>query len=798
LLLLLLLLLFLFFFLLPCLFFLLQCPAMPNLRSRQIPPPPLPTKTKNPLTPKPATPARSREPTVGPDTPSPEPTRRRSTRLASKSAPTPNRSHEEETAVNGVCSTEKEEEEGNGKFGSEDNVIDEMGEGVADVGVDDDGDGDLSGVLSLRSGKRVGKRKLVEKGGESQAKRKKKLVLEVKTVFEEVGKGKKLVVEEEGAVDDEKLNGGVGGSGGWCGRRKRVRYSREEKGKQVVVDESPVSGWNGGVKAELESEVKDLVEGLAKSVKLEARDENTGNKDLHLKEGKRERDGNARKLDSRMEQFRDIARQNAYRFAHFEAEEQDGDDGLSPVAGEEVASREEEEEKVEDWPGPFSSAMKIIRDRANKLSSQQGAPTLEKNQSVPVMWIPKGRDRPRRSVPSLEELALKILVSNADAITSLETVPDALRHKLCRLLCDSRRMNSHVLDLLVCGSPLEIRLKDCSWLSEEAFTKCFESCDTTNLRVLQIDQSGRCLPDYVLPNTLARSSGSLPALTTLSIRGACRLSDVGLECLVSSAPALQSINLSQCSLLSPSSLDTVAGSLGSVLRELYIDDCQSIDAMLILPSLKRFEHLEVLSLRRIQTVCDEFVKEFVVTRGHKMKELVFSDCVKLTDLSVKVIAESCSGLRALDLCNLRKLTDSALGYLANGCPGIHSLRLCRNAFSDEAIAAFVETAGELLKDFSLNNVKKVGNSTALSIAKRSRNLTYLDLSFCRNLTNEALGLIVDSCPLKVLKVFGCSQITKVLLDGHSNTDVKILGSTVSQLLESVGVSDVEEYPLRYS
>jgi DNA repair protein RAD7 len=38
-------------------------------------------------------------------------------------------------------------------------------------------------------------------------------------------------------------------------------------------------------------------------------------------------------------------------------------------------------------------------------------------------------------------------------------------------------------------------------------------------------------------------------------------------------------------------------------------------------------------------------------------------------------------------------------------------------------------------------------------------LEVLDLSFCRELTNEALGLIVDSCSsLKMLKLFGCTQV----------------------------------------
>lgn len=60
-----------------------------------------------------------------------------------------------------------------------------------------------------------------------------------------------------------------------------------------------------------------------------------------------------------------------------------------------------------------------------------------------------------------------------------------------------------------------------------------------------------------------------------------------------------------------------------------------------------------------------------------------------------------------------------------------------------------------------NVIKKfqVANHTALSLAKHARNLQSLDLSWCRNMTNEAVGLIVDSClSLRTLKLFGCTQV----------------------------------------
>lgn len=119
------------------------------------------------------------------------------------------------------------------------------------------------------------------------------------------------------------------------------------------------------------------------------------------------------------------------------------------------------------------------------------------------------------------------------------------------------------------------------------------------------------------------------------------------------------------------------------------------------------------------------------------------------------------------------------------------LHMFSSLYSDEAVAAFVETSGGSLVELSLNNVKKVnvsgylyhhaqqstesclsrhntsvlcfqvGHNTALALAKLSEKLQILDVSWCRDMSDNALGYIVDSCSsLKVLKVFGCTQVNK--------------------------------------
>ncbi|KAE9609923.1 putative leucine-rich repeat domain, L domain-containing protein [Lupinus albus] len=566
--------------------------------------------------------------------------------------------------------------------------------------------------------------------------------------------------EEVDDDDDDDGGSGSGGGGGdyYYGTDGVRRFSREEK------EEAPL------VEVDFLSQNFQVDE-----VAAEESDSTDSNNDVQLRNIVRRRDYEQREIDERRNRFREVAKENASKIAQFQP------------------TPDVDNDKVEmeffDSSTPFSKAMKIIEEREMK------------KKSLTSLWVPrKSQQVARFSIPlTLLEMCLQTLVKHSDAIVSLDGIPDFLRHKISQLLCDSRKMNIHYFELLVNGSPTEIRLRDCSWLLEDQFTKFCQTCDTSNLKVLQLDQCGRCVPDYALPVTLAESPSWLPRLTSLSLSGACRLSDKGLHVLVSYAPALRSINLSQCSLLTLASVQSLAGSLGSLLKELYLDDCQNMDAAKIVPALKKLVHLEILSLAGIQSVSDEFIKDYIVACGYNMKELVLKDCIKLTNASAKVIAEHCPVLCALDLMNLSKLTDVSIGYLTNSCRTLHTLKLCRNAFSDEAIAAFMDIRGGTMRELSLNNIRKVGHHTTLSLASRGKNLHSLDLSWCRNLHDNELGLIVDSCfSVRLLKLFGCTQVTDVFLKGHSNPEVQIIGLKMSPLLQHVKMSGLLEGALRYS
>jgi len=134
------------------------------------------------------------------------------------------------------------------------------------------------------------------------------------------------------------------------------------------------------------------------------------------------------------------------------------------------------------------------------------------------------------------------------------------------------------------------------------------------------------MPDCVLQATLARLPNTLASLTTVSLVGAYRLSDDGLDALVTSAPLLSSVNLRGCSLLTSGGIISLAVKLKTTLRELYLDDCQDVDAMMILRELRNLTFLETLSIARIQNVCYKFIFSLVIRLGRNLKELALADC----------------------------------------------------------------------------------------------------------------------------------------------------------------------------
>lgn len=124
--------------------------------------------------------------------------------------------------------------------------------------------------------------------------------------------------------------------------------------------------------------------------------------------------------------------------------------------------------------------------------------------------------------------------------------------------------------------------------------------------------------------------------------------------------------------------------------------------------------------------------------------------------------------------------DAAVAAVAAGCGGTLE-RLALRGFGrmrDRAVLALAEgCGGGLLRSLSLNGAAALTDSALLALAAHcGAGLRDLDLSWCRRLTDEGLGLLTDRTPaLARLELWGCSRLTPVFLEGHVLPALRIVG-----------------------
>lgn len=110
-----------------------------------------------------------------------------------------------------------------------------------------------------------------------------------------------------------------------------------------------------------------------------------------------------------------------------------------------------------------------------------------------------------------------------------------------------------------------------------------------------------------------------------------------------------------------------------------------------------------------------------------------------------------------------------------------SVRRC-GRLTDKSLVTVADKG--TLEVLSVNTVHGVTSHTIQALTRCCREvLRELDVSFCRDISEGALGQLVDQCSisLRKLKVYGCSQLTARFLHGHSNDLLEIEGVNTSCL-----------------
>jgi hypothetical protein len=180
------------------------------------------------------------------------------------------------------------------------------------------------------------------------------------------------------------------------------------------------------------------------------------------------------------------------------------------------------------------------------------------------------------------------------------------------------------------------------------------------------------LPATAAPSAAAAGPSSSPApaaapasresyrmtqgLKTLILMGAYKLSDAGLEDLLTVCPVVEALSLEQCSRITDTSLPRLPLLCGASLKDLNLTLLPGLSAAALSACLRQLPHLERLSLQGCVDVSDDVLRT-VAQSCPRLREIDLSKCGKVTDVGVRALAEGCTALEAIDLSDIGKISD---------------------------------------------------------------------------------------------------------------------------------------------
>ncbi|RAW41042.1 hypothetical protein PC110_g2783 [Phytophthora cactorum] len=447
-------------------------------------------------------------------------------------------------------------------------------------------------------------------------------------------------------------------------------------------------------------------------------------------------------------------------------------------------------EEAESWPGYYAT-MRALRD--NRPAAQDARKRRQPVEEAPkVVWTPKRVARlsvlrADNVVQRLRDLALQSLAEHVEQLPTLEYIDATARHQVARAVVKLRRLKPEVLPLFIFPGVTEIDIPDCSNIDEDTLIRALKDCAA--LSVLRLGLCGRCVSDSVIDEL----GDSLKAVEQLQVQGCYRLSDAGCGALVRRcAPSLDAFEISCNQRITKKSIDYFCELQN--LHSLTLSECPQIGDS-CLESLKTMKNLRKLQLNQMERLTDEFIVSLAQSLPD-LEEFSVARCSQLTNIAVKGILEACRGLKILDVSDLHLITDECFEPVRE-----HGHALCRVSMrcclglTDVAVQHIAFGAKSFLETLQMSSVSQATDVAMMALLEHcATSLTTLDISFCRNIAEDALGILADGTEnLRSLVLWGCTQVTARFLTCHSHDDLIVTGHP---LLTGLSIRAMME--LRYS
>lgn len=284
-----------------------------------------------------------------------------------------------------------------------------------------------------------------------------------------------------------------------------------------------------------------------------------------------------------------------------------------------------------------------------------------------------------------------------------------------------------------------LNLSGCYNVTDINFGHTF-TMDFPNLKVLDLS-----LCKQITDSSLAKIAQHLQSLEVLELGGCCNITNTGLLLIAWGLKKLKRLNLRSCWHISDSGIGHLAGlsketAEGNLsLEYLGLQDCQRLSDESLKHIAQGLGSLKSINLSFCVSITDSGLKH--LARMPQLEELNLGSCDNISDIGMAYLTEGGSTISSLDVSFCDKIGDQALNHLSQGLFHLKSLSLNHCQITDDGLARIAKSLHDL-ETLNIGQCHRITDKGLQLLAEYLQNLTAIDLYGCTQISAKGLETIM--------------------------------------------------------
>ncbi|KAF7153324.1 hypothetical protein RHSIM_Rhsim01G0030300 [Rhododendron simsii] len=221
----------------------------------------------------------------------------------------------------------------------------------------------------------------------------------------------------------------------------------------------------------------------------------------------------------------------------------------------------------------------------------------------------------------------------------------------------------------------------------------------------------------------------------------------------------------------------------SNLTSIDLDECFGLTSDTFYILMKICPLVEKLTMAHTtRQEMDTFSQDYL-HKNYSMRHLNISKNMWLTDTMLENYGQVCPNLQFLSVNGCPRLTDLGIGEVLKRCPAITQLNIDGLTQVSNVLRRYSDNSIVNLKTLNARGTR-INDEGLAMIGNKCRNLQYLDIGLCEEVTDKGVMEVVTNCQrLRDINIIGCEKLcTYSYILPHGVFSAPPLGTSSHQVL----------------